>query len=106
MKIAKSRFQNVMKQAKEMVENGSLKANGNIVEMWGYSYIYTVDKNKVKIELHDAEDIELNFIVNEDNVEILESICNGKKCKSDKTLKKFEILVASFYPLYELKVIK
>ena len=104
MIIEKFRFTKTMAQMKRMEVP---KIENNIVYFNGYEYHYTTFKNGgydyITVKLNSVENFELIFRIDDKNVEILESIYNGKKCKSDRTLKKFEKIVGVFYPLYELK---
>ena len=106
MKISKGRFDNVKKQVEEMVNNKEIIIDVDYITLWGYRYEYTIDNNKIKVILNSCETFVLNVEIEEENVIILESVCNGKKCKSDKTLNKFSKIVSVFYPLYELGFIK
>ena len=106
MKISKNRFDNVKKQVAQMVDKKEIIINDNCITLWGYKYEYVIDNNKIKVILNSYETFVLKVEIEEDNVIILESICNGKKCKSDRTLNKFSKIVSVFYPLYELGFIK
>lgn len=106
MIIAKNRFNNVKEQVKELVKNKEIVINEDCVILWGYEYYYIIDKNKIKIILNSYETFVLNIEVDEENVIVLESVCNGKKCKSDRALNKFSKIISVFYPLYDLKLIK
>jgi hypothetical protein len=106
MKISKNRFDNVKKQVAEMVDKKEIIINDDYITLRGYRYNYTIDNNKIKVILNSYETFVLNVEIEEENVIILESVCNGRKCKSDKTLNKFSKIVSVFYPLYELGFIK
>ena len=106
MIIAKSRFKSVKEQVKEMVKNEEIVINEDYILLWGYEYHYTIDNNKIKVILNSCETFVLNIEVDDENVILLESVCNGKKCKSDRALNKFSKIVSVFYPLYDLRLIK
>ena len=106
MYIKKSRFEYAKKQVKELIESNKLIVKGNHVIFYGNEYDCERKDNIITVIYNSScEYIIMNFRIVSDGVELLESEYNGKKCKSDRTLKKFQTILTLFYCLYELKIL-
>ncbi len=106
MYIEKSRFEYAKKQVKELIESNKLIVKDNHVVFNNNAYDCIKKENIVTVIYKSScEHIIMNFRIVSDGVELLESEYNGKKCKSDRTLKKFQTILTLFYCLYELKIL-
>lgn len=106
MYIEKSRFEYAKKQIKELIKSNKLIAKDNHVIFYGNEYDCERKDNIIIVIYNSScEHIIMNFRIVSDGVELLESEYNGKKCKSDRTLKKFQTILTLFYCLYELKIL-
>ena len=106
MYIEKSRFEYAKKQVKELIESDKLTVKGNHVIFNGNEYDCERKDNIIIVIYNSScEHITMNFTIVSDGVGLVESEYNGKKCKSDRTLKKFQTILTLFYCLYELKIL-
>lgn len=107
MYIKKLCFEHARKQIKGLIESDELIVKDNHVIFHGNEYDCERKDNIVTVVYNSSyEHIIMNFRIISDGVELLESEYNGKKCKSDRTLKKFQTILTLFYCLYDLKILK